>query len=121
MGKEGTSMVRKLIILALILGAAYVIYQRVNKPQSAEDQRVAQLRDRYVVLVNKFTGAVGRAANMGVDTSFDVESVVIQLKELRTEVTEMRRTLTEERAIGKADELADKITQFFKKNDITGP
>jgi hypothetical protein len=114
-------MVKKLIVLALILGAAYVIYQRVNKPQTEEDLRVAQLRDRYVVLVNKFTGAVGRAANLGVDTTFDVESVVIQLKELRTEVTEVRRTLNEERAIGKADDLADKITQFFKKNDITGP
>jgi hypothetical protein len=114
-------MVRKLIVLALIAGAAYFIYQRINKPQSEEDRQVAQMRDRYVVLVNKFTGAVGRAANMGVDTSFDVESVVTELKRLRAEVTELRRALTEERAIGKADDLADKITQFFKKNDITGP
>jgi ABC-type Na+ efflux pump permease subunit len=114
-------MIRKLIVLVLIVGAGYFIYQRVNKPQTEEDRQVAQLRDRYAVLVNKFTGAMGRAGNIGIDTTFDIESAITQLKQLRVEVTELRRTLAEERAIGKADELADKITQFFKKNDITGP
>jgi hypothetical protein len=114
-------MIRKLIVLALVAGAIYFVYQRINRPMTEEDRIVANLRDRYSALVTKFTSAMGRAGNIGMDTTFDVETAVNRIKELRSAVDEARRTLTEERAIGKADELAAKIDEFFKKNEILGP
>jgi hypothetical protein len=114
-------MIRKLIVLALAAGAIYFIYLRINRPMTEEDLMVANLRDRYSAMVTKFTSAMGRAGNIGMDTTFDVESAVNKIKALRDEVNELRRTLTEERAIGKADALADKIAEFFKKNEILGP
>ena len=114
-------MMRKIVILALIAGAAYFVYQRMEHPATEEDQLVAHLRDRYAVLVNKFTSAAGRSGAIGMDTTFDIDSAVTQIKELRAELAEIRRRLTEERAIAKASELDDKIEQFFKKNEIIGP
>ena len=114
-------MIRKLIVLALVAGAVYFVYQRINRPMTEEDRMVANLRDRYSSLVTKFTSAMGRAGNIGMDTTFDVESAVTRIKELRNDVNELRGSLTEERAIGKADELANKIDEFFKRNEIKGP
>jgi|GEM_PF-658891 len=114
-------MVRKLLAFVLIAGAAYFVYQRMNRPTTEEDQLVAHLGDRYAVLVNKFMSTEGRAGAIGMDTTFDLESVVIQVQKLRGELAELRRKLTEDRAIAKAGELSDKIEQFCKKNEILGP
>ena len=114
-------MVRKLVVFVLIAGAAYFVYQRMEHPATEEDQLVAHLRDRYAVLINKFTSAAGRSGAIGMDTTFDIDSAVTQIKELRAELAETPAKLTEEKAIGKARELADKIEQFFEKNEILGP
>jgi hypothetical protein len=114
-------MVRKLLAFVLIAGAAYFVYQRMNQPTTEEDQLVAHLRDRYAVLVNKFTSAAGRSGAIGMDTTFDLESVVVQVQKLRAELAELRGRLTEEKAIAKAGELAEKIDEFCRKNEITSP
>jgi Mg-chelatase subunit ChlI len=121
MRAEGNPMMRKIILLALIAGAAYFVYQRMNQPTTEEDQLVAHLRDRYAVLINKFTSAEGRSGAIGMDTTFDLESVAVQVQKLRAELADLRGRLTEERAIGKARELADKIDAFCRKNEILGP
>jgi hypothetical protein len=121
MRAEGNPMMRKIVILALVAGAAYFVYQRMNQPTTEEDQLVAHLRDRYVVLVNQYTSAAGRSGAIGMDTTFDIDSAITQIKELRAELAVLRQTLTEERAVGKAGELEDKIEQFYKKNEIQRP
>jgi hypothetical protein len=55
------------------------------------------------------------------DTTYDSETAVTQVLKLRAELAKLRETLTEERAIGKADALAEKIEYFCKKNDIIRP
>jgi len=114
-------MMRKIVILALIAGAAYFVYQRMEHPATEEDQLVAHLRDRYAVLINKFTSAAGRSGAIGMDTTFDIDSAVTQIIELRAELADLRQKLTGEKAIGKARELADKIDAFCRKNEITSP
>jgi Mg-chelatase subunit ChlI len=121
MREEGNPMMRKIILLALIAGAAYFVYQRMNQPTTEEDQLVAHLRDRYAVLINKFTSAEGRSGAIGMDTTFDLESVQVQIQKLRADLADLRGRLTEEKAIAKAGELSDKIEQFCKKNEILGP
>ncbi len=114
-------MAKKLIVLLLIAGAAYFIYQRTNQTTSEEDQLVASLKDRYAVIVDKFVSAAGRSGAIGMDTTYDAETAVVQIQKLRTELAELRRKLTEEKAVAKARALAEKIDDFCKKNDITGP
>ena len=114
-------MAKRLIVFLLIVGAAYLIYQRMNPPTSEEDQLVSHLRDRYAVVVSKFTSAAGRSGSIGMDTTFDTETAVVQIQKLRTELAELRGKLTEERAISKAAELSEKIEYFCKKNEIIRP
>jgi hypothetical protein len=58
---------------------------------------------------------------IGMDTTFDTETAVTQIQKIRSELAELQKKLTEERAIRKARELSEKIEAFCKKNEITGP
>ncbi len=114
-------MGKTLIVLLLIAGAGYFVYQQIGRTPSEEEMLVEHLNDRYAVLVNKFTGASGRSGLINMDTSFDTESVVTQIQKVRTELAELQRKLTEERAIRKAHKLSEKIEAFCKKNEIIRP
>lgn len=114
-------MAKRLIVFLLIVGAAYLIYQQTNHPTTEEDQLVLNLRERYDLIVSKFTSASGRSGMIGMDTTGDTGAAVSQVQKLRTELAELQRKLTEERAIRKAAELSEKIEYFCKKNDIIRP
>lgn len=114
-------MAKTLLVLVLIAGAAFIIYQNVGRPASEEEQLVDHFRDRYAIVVNKFLSAAGRSGAIGLDTTFDAETAVVQIKGLRAELAGLRETLTEARAIRKADALADKIETFCEKNGIIRP
>jgi hypothetical protein len=112
---------KKLLVLILIAGAAYFIYQRTGQKPSEEEAMVTSVRERYAVVVNKFLSAVGRSGAIGMDTTLDSATAAEQVLKLRAELARLRQTLTEDRAIRKADELAEKIENFCKKNDIIRP
>ena len=114
-------MGKRLVVLLLIAGAAYFVYQQIGRTRSEEEQLVTSLRERYAVVVNKFTSAVGRSGLIGMDTTFDTETAVTQIQKIRAELAELRRKLTEPKAIRSADALAEKIEAFCKKNEITRP
>ena len=114
-------MAKALLVLLLIAGAAFFIYKQTNRTDSEEEQLVASIQDRYVVVVNKFLSASGRAGAIGMDTTYDSETAVTQVLKLRAELAKLRETLTEDKAIGKADALAEKIDNFCRKNDIILP
>jgi hypothetical protein len=114
-------MGKTIIVLLLIAGAAYFVYQQVGRAPSEEVQLVTHLGERYAVVVNKFLSASGRAGSIGMDTTFDSETAVVQIKKVQAELARLRETLTEDKAIQKADALAEKIDAFCKKNDITRP
>jgi hypothetical protein len=115
------AMAKALLILLLIVGAAFFIYRQTNRTDSAEMALVDSIRERYAVVVNKFLSATGRAGALGLDTLADSDTASGQVLKLRAELAKLRETLTEERAIGKAEALAEKIENFCKKNDIIRP
>lgn len=114
-------MAKALLVLLLIAGAAFFVYRQTSQTPSEEEEMVASIRDRYAVVVNKFLSAAGRSGALGLDTLADSESAAVQVLKLRAELAHLRETLTEEKASGKADELAEKIEYFCKKNDIIRP
>lgn len=114
-------MGKTIVVLVLIAAAAYFVYQQTSKPASEEVELVEHLSERYAVVVNKFLSAAGRSGAIGMDTTFDSETAVVQIKKIQSELAKLRDTLTEDKAIAKADALAEKIEYFCKKNDITGP
>jgi hypothetical protein len=114
-------MAKVIVALVLIAAAGYFIYQQVGRTPSEEEMLVTHLWERFGVLVNKFTSASGRSGLIGIDTTGDMEGVVNQILAIQTELAELRGQLTEERAIHKADALAEKIERFIKKNEIKRP
>jgi hypothetical protein len=116
-----SAMARVLLVLLIIAAAGYFIYQQTGRAPTDEDLLVDGLKERYAVVVNKFTSAVGRSGMLGVDTTFDLDSVVEQIKKIRTELADLRGRLTEARAIRKADALIVKVEHFCKTNNILRP
>ncbi|MBP1660133.1 MAG: hypothetical protein H6P95_1325 [Candidatus Aminicenantes bacterium] len=114
-------MAKTLVVLLLIAGAGYFIYQRTNATPSEEEQLVSHLQERFVAALNKFTSAAGRSGMIGLDSTYDIDSVINQIKQIRTELAALRGKLTEAKAVRKADALSERIENFFKKNEILGP
>ena len=114
-------MAKALLVLLLIVGAAFFIYRQTSRTDSEEIAMVDSIQDRYAVVVNKFLSATGRAGAIGMDTTYDSETAANQVLKLRAELAQLRKTLTEKRAIGRADALAEKIEYYCKKNDIIRP
>ena len=114
-------MVRKLVVLVLIVGAGYLVYQQVGRPETEEEMLVTHLRQRFAVLINNFTSAAGRSGVTGMETTSDTESVVNQILQLKGELAALRLKLTETRAVSKAEALSEKIERFCQKNDIQQP
>ena len=114
-------MAKGFVVLVLIAAAAFFIYRQTSQKPSEEEGWVLSIKERYAVVVNKFLSAAGRSGAIGMDTTMDSETAAAQMLKLRTELAQLRKTLTEERAIAKAAELAEKIENFCKKNDIIRP
>ncbi|MEN6561548.1 MAG: hypothetical protein ABFD52_12305 [Acidobacteriota bacterium] len=114
-------MGKTIVVLVLIAAAGYFVYQRLERTPSDEEQLVAHLRERYAVVVNEFASAAGRSGLIGIDSTADADTAVNAMKKLRAELEALRAKLTEERASRKADELLEKIENFYRKNDIIRP
>jgi hypothetical protein len=114
-------MLKTLVVLLLIAGAGYIVYQQVGRTPSEEEMLVTHLSERYAVVVSKFTSAAGRSGSLGMDTTYDSETVVVEIQKLRAKLAELQQKLTEERALRKAEKLSEKIEAFCKKNEIIRP
>lgn len=114
-------MAKALLILLIIAAAGYFIYQQTGRAPTDEDLLVTDIKDRYAVVVNRFTSAVGRSGMIGIDTTFDLDSVVAQAQKIRSELADLRGRLTEDRAIRKAEALSVKVEHFCKTNNILRP
>lgn len=111
-------MGKALIILLVAVAAGYFLYNSMNQSRSEEEELVAGVRARYVEAVNKFLKAVRFGAGLGMDNTMDVEAASNEVLKVRAELAKLRPELTEATAILKAEELADKIEEFCRKNDI---
>ena len=113
-------MGKTIIAILLIAGAAYLVYTRVGQTPSEEMQLVKHLNQRFEAVVSKFSSAQSRAGLVG-DSVFDAGAAADLARKIRDELAELRARLTEEKAIRKADELAEKVETFCKTNDIIRP
>ncbi len=114
-------MAKALLVLLIIGAAAFFIYKETATEPTEEDMLVRDIRDRYAVVVNKFTGAAGRSGISNLDSTFDIDTIVEQLQKVRTDLAKLRGTLAEPKAAKKAAELAEKIERFCRMNNILQP
>ncbi len=63
----------------------------------------------------KFMGNAAGGLASGLDSA---EQAVVDVQKVRRELDRLRQTLTEDKAVARAEELAAKIDEFCRKNDI---
>ena len=114
-------MLKTLVVLLLIAGAGYFVYQQVGRTPSDEEMLVTHLGERYAVAINRFLSAAGRAGMSSMDSTFDSETAVTQIQKIQSELAELQKELTDARAIREAERLSEKIEAFCKKNEIIRP
>lgn len=113
-------MGKALVVLLLIAAAGYFVYERLGESPSPEMQQVKNLTKQYEGIVSAFSSAQSRAGLVG-DSIFDAGSAAARMVQVRNDLADLRRRLTEEKAIAKADALAAKVEEFCQKNGIQRP
>lgn len=107
---------KKLLILILLAAAGYFAYQKfVVGEQSEETKMVRALADELSA-IKKQSGEAGRTAGIsGMDMTSSVDSDMRQAEALLEKLRELKNSLTEEKALQKADELEAEIQAFLKR------
>jgi hypothetical protein len=111
-------MTKRLIILLAAFTAVIALFQCSGGPASEEELQVRALEKGYAAASSSFLRALRTMGGTGLDTTSDVESAVEEIKEIRKELGELIKTLTEEKATAKAEELKAKIDEFYRRNEI---
>ena len=110
-------MPKRLIILFAAV-AVIVLFQCSGGPASDEELQVRALEKGYAAATSSYFRALRTMGGTGLDTTSDVESAVDEIKEIQKELGELVKTLTEEKAAAKAEELKAKIDEFYRRNEI---
>jgi hypothetical protein len=108
-------MGKAFLIILLIGVAAFFIYRQVKPPLSGEELKVKALEDLFISASGKLMGAGGGPGVEGLDTA---EAAAFQIQKVRANLADLRRLLTEDKAIRRAEDLKLKIDEFCRKNDI---
>jgi hypothetical protein len=112
---------KKVALVVVFALAALVAYNFVTTgeirlipafSQSEDERAVAALEDRFEHAKKQFAGAHRSAAVSGLDTTSDVEGARIAAKRIEKELRALRKRLTDERALDKADRLLEAVRAF---------
>ncbi len=108
---------KKLIFLVILVAIGYLTYNNFFQT-SAEEKLVRSLEKEFQTATQNYITANRQAAEPGLVIISDPEKAENQVKEVRKKLKELIPTLTEEKAIARAQELENKIQTFCQKNDI---
>jgi hypothetical protein len=108
-------MGKAFLVILLIAVAAFFFYKQTHKPLSEEELKVKAVEERFLSASAKFMGAAAGGVAAGLDVA---EAAAIRVQKTRDELARLTGTLTEDKAILKAEELRAKIDEFIRKNDI---
>jgi hypothetical protein len=108
-------MGKAFLVILLIAVAAFFVYKQTHKPLSEEELKVKAVEERFLAASSKFMGAAAGGVAVGLDAA---EAAAIQVQKTRDGLARLIGTLTEDKAILKAEELRAKIDEFIRKNDI---
>jgi hypothetical protein len=108
-------MGKAILVIILIAAAAFLIYRQAHPPASAEEMQVRAVEDRFTAASSRFMGNAAGGLAVGLDAA---EAAVVDVQKARGELDRLMKTLTEDKAIARAEALKAKIDEFCQKNDI---
>lgn len=109
---------RKLVWLLILAVAGFLVYTYYFKSATEEEQQVRALEKEFNRAVDRYITAMREVAEPGVVVIADPEFAANKVKEVRDKVTELIKTLKEQKSIQRARELETRIRDFCRKNEI---
>jgi hypothetical protein len=108
-------MGKAFLVILLIAIAAFLIYKQTHQPASDEELKVKAIEETFSAASSRFIGGAASGRPDGLDA---VDAAAVEVQKIRNALTRLVPTLTEDKAIRKAEELQAKIEEFCRKNDI---
>jgi 16S rRNA U1498 N3-methylase RsmE len=103
----------------IILGVlAYLGYSHFIRPISSEVAQVRSLEGEFRRATDRYISAMRQAGEPGLVILADPETAEKMVKEIRPKLQELMKTLTEEKAIARAQKLENQVLTFFERHQI---
>jgi hypothetical protein len=109
---------KRLIWLVILGGLGYLAYAQYVRTTSGEVAQVRHVEKEFRRATDRFISAMRGAGEPGLVVLADPETAVGMVKDVRLKLQELMKTLTEEKAIDRAQKLEDQILTFFHRNEI---
>jgi hypothetical protein len=109
----------KRLIWLIVLGViAYLGYNRFIRSTSAEVAQVRNLEGEFRRATDRYINAMRQAGEPGIVILADPETAERMVREARRRLLDLMETLTDEKAIDRAQELEDQILTFCRRHQI---
>jgi len=103
----------------LILGViAYLGYNHFVRTVSSEEAQVRDLEREFRRATDRYISSMRQAGEPGLVILADPETAERMVKDVRPKLMELMKTLTDEKAVARAQRLEDQILTFYKRNQI---
>lgn len=107
---------KKLLILVLVLLAAYFAYQKFVVGSLSDEQRQVQvLADEFSAAKQRLAQAERSAGISGMDTTGDFDGVVHAVGTMLEKLQRLADGLTEKKAVDMAEKLAGEMRAFLDR------
>jgi hypothetical protein len=108
---------KKLVWLLILGGLAYLVYNKVVVPNEQEEA-VRHLEKEFQRATDRYIESMRGAGEPGIVILADPETAEKMVKAVRPKLRELKKTLTDEKAIARAQKLENQIDTFYKRNQI---
>jgi hypothetical protein len=109
---------KKLIWLVILCVLGYLAYTYYIRTSTGEVAQVHQLEKQFRRATDRFISAMREAGEPGLVVLADPETAEKMIKDIRPRLQELMKTLTEEKAITRAQKLESDILTFLKRYQI---
>jgi hypothetical protein len=115
---------KKIIVVIAVLAAALVAYNYVSTGRltlvpammmSQDEQALQSLEDRFSAATRQYSQAARTAGLSGLDTTADADAALRSLKQIDKDLQTLRKRLSSQSAIQRAEYLSAAIQEFKAK------
>jgi pilus assembly protein TadC len=104
-----------LVILGVL---AYLGYSHFIRTTSSEEAQVRELEREFRRATDRYISSMRQAGEPGLVILADPETAERMVKDVRPKLQELMKTLTEEKAVARAQKLENLILTFFERHQI---
>jgi len=97
---------------------AYLGYSHFIRTASSEEGQVRELEREFRRATDRYITAMRQAGEPGLVILADPETAERMVKDVRPKLLELMKTLTDEKAVARAQRLENQILTFYKRQQI---